>query len=203
MTNRFEQIYAGDEWGHGSGEGSLLIHNRGYMEFLEGFLAQRRVKTVVDMGCGDWQFSQHVRWGDVSYHGFDVVRSVVERNQREHARDNVRFSLYSGDAAELPAADLLIVKDVLQHLSIRTIQSILPHLRRYRWALVTNCVNPNGPTENTDIEDGGFRYLDPRQPPFNLKATEVYAFSQHGNPIKRLFRGPRWKKRVLLVEQAG
>jgi 2-polyprenyl-3-methyl-5-hydroxy-6-metoxy-1,4-benzoquinol methylase len=200
MSNRFEQIYATNEWGGGSGEGSFPIHTRGYVDFLQRFLAQRRVTSVVDMGCGDWQFSRSIQWGNINYRGYDVVRSVIEENCRKYSAPNISFHLYSGNAAELPPADLLISKDVLQHLSDESVARVLPSLSRFKYSLLTNCVNPRGTTIPSDIADGDFRYLDLRLPPFNLAATEVFSFTNSMNAIERFFKGPRWSKRVLLVE---
>lgn len=200
MTSRFDEIYASNQWKYGSGEGSRTIHTKGYINFLNTFLRDRSVTSVVDMGCGDWQFSRYVDWGDIAYKGYDVVESVITANQKAYQQSNIQFLIYSGDPNELPAADLLIVKDVLQHLSDKTIQMFLPNVKKYKYTLITNCVNPKGPTISEDTEDGGFRYLDLRLPPYNLQATEVYAFSKKENPIKLLYRKPRWKKKVLLVE---
>src|SRR5262249_21549647 len=99
----------------------------------------------------------------------------------------------------LPVADLLIVKDVMQHWSNHSILSFLPSLRRYSFALVTNCVNPHGPTINKDIHEGEFRYLDIRLPPFNVPAEEVYSFENHRSFPLSLFSTPRWRKRSLLL----
>ena len=103
-------------------------------------------------------------------------------------------------AGPAPAADLLIVKDVLQHLNDATVQRTLEHFPRFRQVLATNCVNPRGPTMHRDIADGDFRYLDLRQPPFSLQATEVYSFERRGSLKERLLGRPRWRKKVLLVE---
>jgi 2-polyprenyl-3-methyl-5-hydroxy-6-metoxy-1,4-benzoquinol methylase len=200
MNQRFEQIYAKNEWGHGSGEGSLPEHNRGYVQFLEEFLVRNAVQSVVEMGCGDWQFSKDIRWGAAEYHGFDVVPAVVEYNQKHYGGEKVNFTLYSGDPAELPGADLLIVKDVLQHLNDQAVHRALAHFPRFKRVLATNCVNPWGPTVHRDIEDGDFRYLDLRLPPFGLQATEVYSFHPRGSLKERLLNRPRWRKKVLLVE---
>jgi SAM-dependent methyltransferase len=200
MSNRFEQIYATNEWGSGSGEGSLPMHTLGYVEFLQRFLAEKRISSVVDMGCGDWQFSRSIQWGSIRYRGYDVVRSVIEENIKRYSAPNVSFHLYSGNAEELPPADLLISKDVLQHLSDNSIGKVLPFLDRFKYSLLTNCVNPRGTTVPMDIADGDFRYLDLRLPPFSLAAKEVYSFNNAMNPIERLLKGPRWTKRVLLVE---
>ena len=200
MKERFEQIYATNEWVKGSGEGSFPINNRGYIAFLEGFLREHAIESVVDLGCGDWQFSKDIDWGHSHYHGFDIVASVIVGNRKRYSSETVRFSAYSGDFNELPGGDLLIAKDVLQHWSDETIERFLPHLRRYRYALITNCVNPEGETVNVDIQDGDARYLDLRLPPFSIAATEVYSFRQHRGLLKTLLQRPQWLKRTLLIE---
>jgi hypothetical protein len=205
VNNRFDDIYATNAWGHGSGEGSLPIHTKGYVTFLEEFLLRRNIDSVVDMGCGDWQFAKSIHWRDVRYDGYDVASSVVADNQHAYSTDRIRFHLYSGDPKELPSADLLIAKDVLQHLPNDFVLDFLPHLSRFKYALLTNCVNPRGPTANRDIRTGDFRYLDLRLPPFNLEATEVFSFTKSVNQVrsmnllKRIVRGPEWRKVVLLA----
>ena len=203
MNKRFEEIYAKNEWLHGSGEGSLPQHTRGYVRFLEKYISDNKVNSVVDMGCGDWQFSKNLRLGEAKYHGFDVVPSVIERNTRIYSTDQVCFSLYSGDPAELPSADLLIVKDVLQHLCDATVHQALKNFGRYAQILITNCVNPRGPTINRDISDGDFRYLDVRLPPFNFGAIEAYSFQPECTVLERLLNRPRWRKKVLLAYGNG
>lgn len=201
MADRFDEIYAQNIWGHGSGEGSLPQYTRGYCAFLQQFLAGRGVRSVVDMGCGDWQFSREIDWGRATYSGYDVAESVVEANRRSFARPGISFHHYSGDPGELPAADLLIVKDVLQHLPNAAVLAFLPNLGRYRYALLTNCVSPRGVTPNRDIALGDFRPIDLRLAPFNLRAPEVYRFSKPMGPLRRLLRRPEWTKSVLLVER--
>ena len=202
LKERFEEIYAKNEWTHGSGIGSLPANTREYVALLEKFLVERNIRSVVDMGCGDWQFSKKIHWGSARYRGFDVVAPVIKRNRRKHAADGISFHLYSGNPADLPAADLLIVKDVLQHLSNKNVRAFLPHLSRFKYALITNCYNPKGPTENNDIKDGDFRYLDLRLPPFNLKAEEICDYTHKINLEKNPDAKPWWRKRVLLVERS-
>lgn len=198
MKERFEEIYANNEWVSGSGEGSLPINNLGYVVFIENFVKSNSIELVLDLGCGDWQFSKDIRWGSAKYYGYDIVSSVISTNKALYSTENVIFTLYSGDFLDLPPADLLIAKDVLQHWSNETILQFLPILSRYKYALLTNCVNPTGETINTNVIDGGFRYLDLRLPPFSLNAIEAYHFRQHRNVLGTLQR-PQWLKRVLFV----
>jgi SAM-dependent methyltransferase len=200
MKDRFERIYADNEWVYGSGEGSLLANAHRYVDFVERFMADRGVRSVVDFGCGDWQFSRHIRWGEAHYRGYDLVESLIATNRERFASERISFHAYAGDPHELPPADLLLVKDVLQHWPDRAIVDFLPILPRFRWALITNCVNHRGATVNTDTDVGGFRFLDLRLPPFKLAATEVLAYSHDLGCLRRWLNRPRWLKRVLLVE---
>lgn len=200
MQERFEDIYDHNKWGYGSGKGSLPRHTRGYVSVLQDFMREHEIRTVVDLGCGDWQFSRLIDWSGVQYCGLDIVRSVIDRNTERFSMPNIEFRLFSGDFDDLPDADLLISKDVLQHWSNESVSAFLPTLKRYRYNLMTNCVNPKGETENVDIEDGGYRYLDIRRPPFNIEATEIYSFTNHRPYLLRYLRRVRWLKSVLLVE---
>ncbi|PID43694.1 MAG: glycosyl transferase [Proteobacteria bacterium] len=203
MRDRFEEIYKTNEWGHGSGEGSLPVHTRGYVRFIEKFLNTYNIRSVLDLGCGDWQFSRFIDWKSVSYTGYDVVEPVISFNREYFANEKTRFVHYSGNPKELPPADLLIAKDVMQHWSNETIEAFLPVLGQYKFALLTNCVNPGGVTENRNIRDGEFRPLELRRPPFLLSAEEVYSFTNKQTWVEKYIRRQpvRWLKRTLLVRQ--
>jgi len=167
----FNFIYAADLWEGGSGAGSLPQATELYRAFLKEFIARNGIRSVVDAGCGDWQSSQFVDWSHVDYLGIDVS-SVVLNNTKRFARNGVRF--VEGDARtfDLPQADLLIMKDVLQHWANADIIAIIPKFRRFRYCLITN-----GATEqvqayvNRDISAGGYRPIDLSQPPFSIPGS--------------------------------
>ncbi|MBV9216934.1 MAG: class I SAM-dependent methyltransferase [Acidobacteria bacterium] len=202
LRDRFEEIYRSAEWGGDSGEGSRPIYTKGYVEFLNTFLKENAIKSVVDLGCGDWQFSRSIDWGPAAYLGVDVARPIVDANRKMYSRANVRFEECSGDPKELPPADLLLVKDVLQHLSYTNIDRVLASLSNYKFSLITNCVDPKKATVNRDIEDGDFRYLDLRLEPFLLEMEEVFNFERARSGLQRFWRPPYWRKEVLLVRNS-
>ena len=200
MREVFEAVYDHNKWGYGSGKGSLPRHTRGYVSMLQDFISEHDIETVVDLGCGDWQFSRLLDWTGVQYCGLDLVKSVIDRNTEEYSAPNIEFRVFSGDFDELPGADLLVAKDVLQHWSNESVSAFLPTLERYRYNLITNCVNPNGDTENIDIEDAEYRCLDIRRSPFNIDASEIFKFTNHIPFMLRYLRRVRWLKIVLLVQ---
>jgi SAM-dependent methyltransferase len=173
LTDTFNQIYAEGIWakdatGKGtSGTGSSLEITRWYRAYLEHFIKKHGVKSVVDAGCGDWSFSKAMDWGDVSYLGVDIASDVIEAVRKKHGRGKFKFQL--GDITEeLPAADLLISKDVLQHLSNDLIHKFIKNnLRKgkYKWVILTN----DRSSENRDIETGDYRMIDLAAPPFEVK----------------------------------
>jgi hypothetical protein len=83
--------------------------------------------------------------------------------------------LTDGGFEALPEADLLIAKDVLQHLDTRRIQWFLAATERYPRVLVTNTMDPAGRT-NAVIQNGQFRPVDLRLKPFSIPTTVVFAF---------------------------
>jgi SAM-dependent methyltransferase len=188
----FQSIYDTDHWKQGSGEGSYRDATDRYREVVAAAISGRDVRTVVDAGCGDWQFSKLIEWGGVHYVGLDVVPDVVEENTREHGSSEIEFRCVDVRHAQLPEGDLLICKDVLQHWDIESITRFLAaNLTRYRYLLITNDVAsvhwPAGKL-NAEISLGHWRTLDLERPPFGLRAQWRLEYDIRGE----------WTKRVLL-----
>lgn len=168
----FTGIYDSNHWGVGSGVGSAPANAVPYLRFVQDFLANNAISSVVDIGCGDWQFSHLIDWGTATYDGFDVVESVIAKNTEMFSRPGVSFHTLS-DLQDLPSADLVLVKDVLQHLPLRDVQEYLEHcLAHYKFALVTNDIFPDQWT-NVDISHGSGRALRFELPPFDLPVPVV------------------------------
>ena len=200
MKERFEEIYNNNEWAYGSGPGSLRKNNKGYIDFLEKFIKNNNVSSVLDLGCGDWQFSKIIDWTGIQYRGYDIVESVINENNKKYSSDNISFHIFSDSFSILPKVDLLIVKDVLQHWSKETIDNFIPFLNKYKFSLITNCVGFDD-TMNELVEDGGFSNLDLRLPPYNMQLEEVYQYTNKRPWFlpESLFK-PTWIKKVLLME---
>lgn len=136
----FEDIYAGGGWdGQGSGPGSTEAFTRGFREVLEKLLRERQIKSVFDLGCGDWQWQRHVKWPSVSYTGWDVSETaVVKTREAMHLTWNLTFYAVCQDAFTQPLwpeADLLIVKDVVHHVSPFRMRMLRERARLYNFVL--------------------------------------------------------------------
>lgn len=201
--NRFEEIYKNNEWLQGSGLGSLEKVTKGYRKFIEKFVRKKNIKSVVDFGCGDWQFSKFINWNGVNYIGFDIVKFLIKDNNDKFSNKNIHFRLTPKNWHDLPEADLLIVKDVLQHLNNDEVSNFLKiAVQKYNYLLITNGTNPKSRI-NEAIDTGGYRPLDIRLKPFGYKAKKVYKFSGPRNNLKKLNLKESWHKDVLLINGKG
>src|SRR5258706_10371576 len=179
----FADIYRHAIWGRNdqgagnSGPGSTIHSTPIYRTFLQQFLKDCDIRSVVDAGCGDWEFSQAIDWSGIDYKGFDIVESVIAQDKQKFAKPNIQF--FAGNVVELdlPPADLLICKHVLQHLPTRDVQRFLAQLPKYRHVLLTNSVSVKSMSAvNGDIVVGSYRPLDPTAPPFNVPGMKVLTY---------------------------
>jgi SAM-dependent methyltransferase len=167
----FSKIYAENTWGKGSGIGSEPAQTVEYVKMLQGFLVEYNIRSVVDFGCGDWQFSKLIDWTGIRYHGFDIVPSVVAANQQTFAAENISFHV-AEPGARLPSADLVLCKDVLQHLPVSEVRRHLDMFKRlYTHMLITNDIFPEH-NLNVDIEPGQCRPLRLDCAPFHEAIQE-------------------------------
>jgi SAM-dependent methyltransferase len=157
----FDQIYRDKSWrGKGeisSGLGSNAENSSAYEDYVVGYILENGVRSIVDVGCGDFQVSARIlaRVPDrVTYIGVDVSQLAVDHNQRKFGSDRVRFVCADAATDPLPEGDLGLVREVLQHLSNADIAKILPKLEKFPHALVTNTVKLGANTINFDIPTG-------------------------------------------------
>jgi hypothetical protein len=186
---RFEEIFSNHEWGGGSrsGPGSDPSHTRPFVDFCHSWLsAHPDIKTVVEVGCGDWATSSLIDFADRSYIGIDIVEPLISENQRKYGSSRVSFQTLDFVDDELPTADLLIAKDVLQHLSNSCVLSFLDRNKdKFNYALLVNDAEKLSLKKrwffetrraidfaNRDILDGESRPLLLNRAPFNLRAGE-------------------------------
>jgi SAM-dependent methyltransferase len=190
VENIFSSIFRQGLW-HSkvkSGEGSIPSRNRRYVKILRDFIREKQIRSVVDLGCGDWSFSRQIDWSGIDYLGIDIVPELIDSLNARFRRPGVRFLCDNIVTCPLPRADLAISKDVLQHLPSPLVSQYLERLSYFKYAVLTNDRLKYEPRSwrrswrlvetpvkpNTDIEPGDWRLLRLNDPPFRLGA-EVLA----------------------------
>lgn len=180
-----------------SGVGSAVESTTTYRHILETFIRLNGVRTVLDLACGDWQFSKFFPWESygISYLGLDVSDFIIEQNTAAYASDHCSFKVINdpSELTNLGPFDLIVCKDAMQHMPNETINQYLDIFERIgRHSLITNDIFPLGAGMNYEIADGGWRPVDLRQPPF---ARNAVVFAEYHNRAG----GDAWVKQVQLL----
>ena len=189
----FSAVYERNVWQRSdtSGPGSSVEATVAYRQYLQEVMRRKRVKKVLDLGCGLWEHLAAVNWTGIEYLGVDPVPSVIARNMTNHQTPQRRFMAGQvEDVPDLASFDLVIIKDVLQHLPNTMILNILSRLRVTRRMLITNDLNHR--KFNEDCQVGGWRMLDLERAPFNLVPVEIFDF-----------KSSPFAKRALLVQNGA
>lgn len=187
-----ERIFT-PQYTHASGPGSTFENSAPYRAFLEEFIREHSIQTILDLGCGDAEIMSNVdlrlrrndgSFMDVQYLGVDVIPERIHLNREKHGtvRTNMHFVQQDlreflvedrRDLKTMLEPDLVICKDVLQHWSNDEIDQFLKlTIGWYPFMLVTNCnYDPPAiwPSVNTDIQTGDWRPLDIMKSPFNVR----------------------------------
>ena len=178
VENVFDTIYEKKVWGNGSGGGSDAHVANVYIDTVNKIFKENNIKKVLDIGCGDWQFSKFIDWSNMDYVGIDVVESVIKKNNEKFSSSNIKFICENplSENCILPSVDLILVKDVLQHLSNKNVIILLDKILKSKsnFVLVTNDFD----SRNIDINNGDTRPIDITKPPFNvINSEDVLSFN--------------------------
>ena len=186
LRSKFTDIYNTDVWRqpgekqlkYYSGRGSDDEFTRRYVEVVSDFIRQNRIRTVLDIGCGDFRVGRQLISSNpgISYTGVDIVEPLIQHNTESYGNlAGVRFLCLNAVRDPLPDAELVLIRQVLQHLSNKNISTILHKLRKYRWILASDAVLPTStPCSNDDMRDGHVvreRGLFLEKEPFNQECT--------------------------------
>ena len=177
-----EQVYELKLWGGitsdfysgaGSHQPEIL---KPYTDVLISFLASFKSPLVVcDLGCGDFNVGKALLTYTKKYIAVDIVSDLIARNKEKFKEDNLEFYCLDISVDDLPSADCVLLRQVLQHLSNAEVAKITRRLNAFKYIIVTEHL-PQGEFEpNKDIISGqGIRLkkqsgLILMAPPFNFK----------------------------------
>jgi SAM-dependent methyltransferase len=139
----FEQVYTERRWADDgsafhSGPGSIGMASELYGATISKFISEHQIRSVVDLGCGDFRVAQLFLNDSIDYVGIDIVAPLIAHNETRFASDNVRFLCRDITSDELPNGELCLLREVLQHLSNREIALVLEQVKKYPYVIYTD-----------------------------------------------------------------
>jgi SAM-dependent methyltransferase len=155
-----------------SGAGAEMAQTRVLREALPTLLREFKVKTLLDLPCGDFNWMQHVDLRGIRYTGGDIVEELVQQNRQRFGNADRSFVCLDILADPLPDADLVLIRDCLVHFSFAHIEQALANIRRsnIRYLLTTSFPDRD---QNEDIQTGYWRPLNLQKAPFSFPAPLI------------------------------
>jgi hypothetical protein len=170
LAGRFDRIQRTNLWGAAtsvSGLGSEDVATAAIREALPDLLRRHGVRSLLDAPCGDAGWIGRLEL-EIDYTGIDIVPSLIEANRGRVAAGEIagRFELADITRDGLPAADLILCRDCLVHLSFANIARAVARFRASGARLLLATTFPEW-DDNRDCEDGDWRALNMTRPPFD------------------------------------
>lgn len=168
FTKTFEYNLWGDPESK-SGEGSSLSSTEKVRGELQKLLRVFDVHSIVDLGCGDFNWMQHLDFSNKKYIGFDVVESMISYNVEKYSSENISFERADLIHNKIGKYDLVILRDVLVHLTMEDIFYVLKNIleSESEYLLTTSFTNDR---KNIDLKSSAeqWRTLSLHRYPFNF-----------------------------------
>jgi len=165
-----------------SGPGSHVANTKEMVDFLSCIVSELGIKSILDLGCGDWNWLRLVDLGSVEYLGWDCDEEMLNENQTRYGSSRVRFELRDITKAEFPKVDLIICRDVLFHLERDVAIALVEKAKRCSNFFLSTSFRQNssniGIQPYADIQGWGFYPINLSLPPFSLGQYAVRAVKE-------------------------
>jgi SAM-dependent methyltransferase len=170
LDDIFTQIHRRNLWGNEesrSGVGSTHEFTEPLRRELPGLLRELSVRTLLDVGCGDFHWMNEVPLDGIDYIGAEIVDELVAELRQRYERPGRRFLCLDVSRDDLPRADLVLCRHCLIHLSNRNALRVLENIERSgaRYLLATTFPSVK---RNGNIVNGSWRPTNLERPPFGL-----------------------------------
>jgi len=167
----FTKIYNSNFWrskSSVSGPGSEDSQTNSIIEALRLLIYKYKIKSILDLPCGDFIWMKNIDLGSINYLGADIVDRLIQENLKNHTNEpNISFSVLDLITDNLPKSDLILNRDCLVHFSYKDIYSSIKNIKASDSTYLLTTTFPNH-TRNTDIITGKWRPLNLQIKPFNF-----------------------------------
>jgi hypothetical protein len=193
-----------------SGPGSNAEETVGLRAVLPILLSRLRVRSILDVPCGDFNYMREVLGADatphgITYHGMDIVSALVQQLEatfgtttevrggaRQHAKKHrISFSHFDLGSMYLWPSDLVIVRDILFHFTAARANDVLRRVGESgcRFALITEFPRADNRLQARKYHAGrgfsSYASWNLEQTPFGLP-TPIVSIGQDGNRPDRV-----------------
>ena len=180
--NAFRHIYLSNHWQNyfkldlqksRSGPGSNLNYTSDMSRELEKFFAEKNIKTILDIGCGDFIWMNlllNKYYNYDKYLGLDIVDELIKNNNLKYSNDKISFKTFDLVKDQIPKGfDIILIRDVFIHLKNEQIVNFLNLLKNLDVKFFGVTSTPSLKKNNELKAVGRYRDINIEIEPFNLK----------------------------------
>jgi hypothetical protein len=170
LRSRFTRIYLKNSWGSSeslSGGGSDAAQTAQLRFELPLILEDLKVKTLLDLPCGDLNWMKSVDLGSISYTGADIVPQLISDLEMRFSDSGRKFICLDATRENPGRYDAIFCRDMLVHLSHRDIIRALNNFKNSgsKYLLTTHF---NDPRPFQDLGKLGWRPINFTLEPFSF-----------------------------------
>jgi hypothetical protein len=197
VLEAFDEVYRLGMWKQGgaySGLGSEGPLADRYVELVLDYAARYNLRTAVDGGCGDFSVGSRLAPSFDRYIALDASGRIIETNRKRYAdltKQHVSFGIADMTSMVFPQVDLILIRQVLQHLTNAQIERILANIEASDWRRVLITEEVHDPRNN-------------EMPNLDLPSHTIRTRASFGSGVfvdKEPFN--RSAKRIAIIEDAA
>ncbi|MDR2829780.1 MAG: class I SAM-dependent methyltransferase [Methanobrevibacter sp.] len=147
--------------------GSELIKTSKIRELLPQLFQKYKIKSLLDAPCGDFNWMKTLNLDNIDYLGVDIVKDLIEDNTKYYSKPHIKFKKMDVRFDTLPKVDLILCRDLLQHLPTSDIFDVLDSFKKSKSKYLLIGSYPKT-IRNWDISLGGFMPINLLKKPFLL-----------------------------------
>ena len=158
-----------------SGKGSNINRALFLKESLKTFFKKNKIKHIVDIGCGDfnWMSGLLKEIDYNSYLGVDIVDSLIDKNNKNFRTNKIKFitkDIVNDEIDYFIKTDFILIRHVFIHLKNENINKIISKIKKKEFKFLGITSDPKL-LVNKDLKtEGRFRDINLLIEPFNLDA---------------------------------
>lgn len=171
----FTDIFNNNIWAYKSetisGTAASFAYTEAIRKELPALFKKYNISSILDIGCGDFNWMKHIISDEITYIGVDVVKQIVDDNNAKYKTKNISFIHADCSCDSLPQVDLVMCRDIFPYVpykyAFRMIKNILSSGSKY--VLFTSYSDPQRENRNLPKSETGGNYcLNILKKPFFL-----------------------------------
>lgn len=190
----FTRAYLKNSWGSKesrSGPSASLERTIALRTALPELFRELEIQSVLDCGCGDWNWMRHVDLTGIQYIGCDIVQQLIQTLQENFSAPTVNFQVLNLLQDPPDTADLWLARDLCPLFSSEdTWQFFQKFLESESKYLAITSVETEEPYQDTFT--GSWMPRNLLEKPFSMP-----------DPLKELEDGDQWflKKSLFVYDR--